>query len=109
MTNFDMQRIENAVWTLLQYQDDIISRASDMKLEDYEIKNMFKTLYYVRGLAEKSVSRFGDCEDHGNAADVTVDQCVHQWTSYEWFDIKSLQKFRECRCDKCGVTHLEVL
>lgn len=55
MTEFDIQRIENAAWTLIQYQDDLIGIAADMKLEDYELKAMFKTLYHVRGLAEKSV------------------------------------------------------
>ena len=109
MNNFDIQRVENAVWTLLQYQDDIVSRASDMKLEDYEIKGMFDTLHYVRGLAEKSVSDASEGGDNGKDADDVVNQCEHQWASLEWFDMKTLQTIRKRRCNKCGATSTEIL
>lgn len=53
MNEFDKQRIENAIWTLEQYRDEIISRSDETKLDSYEIEAMFRTLSYVRGLATK--------------------------------------------------------
>jgi len=47
MDGFDQQRIENAIWTLEQYRDEIISRADEIKLNSYELEAMFKTLGYV--------------------------------------------------------------
>lgn len=53
MEKFDKQRIENAAWTLFQYQDDIENMAKDMKLDRYEVEAMFRTLNYVRGIVSK--------------------------------------------------------
>ena len=47
MNEQDKQRIENAIWTLLQYQDDIENMSAEMKLDRYEVEAMFKTLNYV--------------------------------------------------------------
>lgn len=56
MTNFDIRRIENAVWILFQYQEELENRAGDMKLDRWEVDDMFKTLSYVRGLSERGGS-----------------------------------------------------
>ena len=53
LNEFDKQRIENAIWTLLQYQDDIINMASEIKLDDHEIRAMFRTLSHVEGNVSK--------------------------------------------------------
>ena len=53
MDRFDNHRIENAIWVLLQYQDDIENMAEEMKLDRYEVESMFRTLYYVRGNISK--------------------------------------------------------
>ena len=49
INEFDKQRIENAIWTLFQYQNDIRNMASEMKLDEHEIGAMFRTLIYVEG------------------------------------------------------------
>jgi hypothetical protein len=53
MNEFDKQRIENAAWTLFQYQEDIENMATEMKLDRYEIEVMFKTLCYIQGTMSK--------------------------------------------------------
>lgn len=47
MNKFDKQRIENAIWTLLQYQNDIRNMASEIKVDEHEIRAMFRTLLYI--------------------------------------------------------------
>lgn len=59
MNIFDEQRIENAVWTLLQYQDDIENMATDMKLNRYEVEAMFNTLSYVHANISKNIENDG--------------------------------------------------
>ena len=49
MDKQDKQRIENAIWTLFQYQDEIKEMSSDIKLDRYEISRLFHTLHYVYG------------------------------------------------------------
>ena len=53
MNEFDKQRIENAAWTLFQYQEDIKNMATEMRLDRYEIEVMFKTLCYIQGTMSK--------------------------------------------------------
>jgi len=61
MDNFDKHRIENAIWTLFQYQDDIENMSTEMKLDRYEVEAMFRTLYYVQGnVSKSSVSHSND-------------------------------------------------
>lgn len=96
MTNFDMQRIENAVWTLFQYQEEIEGMAVDMKLDRCELEAMFGTLSYVRGLSEKSMVR----DD--------VEECSHLWEYFETMDypFEMLRKIKY-RCILCGETKTE--
>ena len=47
MNEHDKRRIEDAIWTLLQYQDDINNMSVEMKLDRCEVESMFKTLNYV--------------------------------------------------------------
>lgn len=54
MDKFDKQRIENAIWTLLQYHDEIVNSSDEMKIDRYEVESMFKTLYHVLGLCTKN-------------------------------------------------------
>ena len=53
MTRFDKNRIENAIWLLMQYEDELVNIANEMKLMDYEVKNTFDNLRQIRGYAEK--------------------------------------------------------
>lgn len=53
MNESDKRRIENAAWTLFQYQEDIKNMATEMRLDRYEIEAMFKTLCYIQGIMSK--------------------------------------------------------
>lgn len=50
MYEADKQRIENAVWTLFQYQQEIEELSSQIKLDKHELEAMFRVLSYVRAL-----------------------------------------------------------
>lgn len=51
----DKQRVENAAWILFQYQDELVNMATDMKLDEYEIEAMFRTLSYIHGNMENKI------------------------------------------------------
>ena len=53
MDEFDKKRIENAIWTLLQYQNEIKEMSTEIKLDRYEVASMFKTLHHVYGNVSK--------------------------------------------------------
>ena len=53
MNTFDMDRIENAIWVLEQYKDDLINNATEFKLDNSEVKEAFTTLSYIKGNMEK--------------------------------------------------------
>lgn len=52
MNEYDRVRIENAIWVLEQYEDDLINNANDIKLMDYEVKSTFDTLRIIKGITE---------------------------------------------------------
>ena len=47
MSEQDKQRLENAIWTIFQYQNEIKEMATEIKLDRYELASMLKTLHYV--------------------------------------------------------------
>ena len=49
MDKNDKQRIENAIWTLLQYDNEIREMSSDLRIDRYEIGEMFETLHLIYG------------------------------------------------------------
>ena len=53
MSEHDKRRIEDAIWTLLVYQNDIAEMSSEIKLDRHELDSMFKTLHYVYGNVSK--------------------------------------------------------
>lgn len=55
MDKFDYNRVENAIWTLIQYQDEIMNMHFDLRLDEYEMKSIFKTLYRVKAHCEDSI------------------------------------------------------
>lgn len=53
MNTFDKDRIENAIWILEQYKDELINNAIEFKLDNSEVKEAFTTLSYIKGNMEK--------------------------------------------------------
>lgn len=55
LSKLDKQRIENAIWTLMQYRDEIINRANSMKFDEYQFESAFKILGYIQANMEKDL------------------------------------------------------
>ena len=49
MDNNDKQRVENAIWTLFQYHNEIKEMSTELRIDRYEIGEMFKTLHLIYG------------------------------------------------------------
>ena len=49
MDKNDKQRIENAIWILLQYDNEIREMSTDLRIDNYEIGEMFETLHLIYG------------------------------------------------------------
>ena len=47
MNDNDKRRIEDAIWTLLQYQHEIKEMSPDLKIDQSEIAGMFITMHLV--------------------------------------------------------------
>ena len=48
MTNFDKQRIENAVWTLLQYEYELKAFMSELGVEQWDYDKVVNVLEMVQ-------------------------------------------------------------
>ena len=49
MTQYDKQRIENAIWVLEQYEDEIYRIARDLEYHNWDIEKVFDVLGEVKG------------------------------------------------------------
>ena len=100
--SFDKQRIENSIWVLSNYRDEIVGMSDEMKLNQYEVEAMFKTLSCVEGLVTRE-----ELPDIHNKTDVnsenrkcpfcggTVPECIH------WYDQSDQRYYYYIRCRIC--------
>lgn len=58
MDNFDKQRLENALWTLLQYKDDLIDIAEDSEfISSMCMKDCLKMLKAIKEELKSGIKR----------------------------------------------------
>ena len=57
MNDFDNLRIENAIWILQQYEDQIRFIAKLNNMDSFEINNTFDTLEIVKNAIERAMEQ----------------------------------------------------
>lgn len=100
--SFDRQRLENSIWTLFKYRDDIVNSSDEMKLDQYEVEAMFKTLSYVEGLVTREELSDIHIKTEVNNENRkcpfcggTVPECI------QWYDHSDHRYYYYIRCSIC--------